>query len=83
MFYLFLLFSIMSSIMYKVAPLLREYPVNHSRIMYNIKPVQTLGETMPVDNQQLQGKSFRCHFQLVSFFDKTSFSRDWTSSSQR
>lgn len=46
--------------MYKVAPLLREYPINHSRIMYNIKPVQTVGETNTMsstgaDNQQLQG----------------------------
>ena len=48
-----------SKIMYKVAPLLREYPINHSRIMYNIKPVQTVGETNTMsstgDNQQLQG----------------------------
>lgn len=48
-----------SKIMYKVAPLLREYPINHSRIMYNIKPVQTVGETNTMsstgaDNQQLQ-----------------------------
>ena len=47
----------MSSIMYKVAPLLREYPINHSRIMYNIKPIQTVGETsnMPENAAALQG----------------------------
>ena len=46
--------------MYKVAPLLREYPINHSRIMYNIKPIQTVGETsnMPENAAALQGKSF-------------------------
>ena len=49
--------SVMSSIMYKVAPLLREYPINHSRIMYNIKPIQTVGETsnMPENAAALQG----------------------------
>ena len=46
--------------MYKVAPLLREYPINHSRIMYNIKPIQTVGETsnMPENAAALQGNSF-------------------------
>ena len=51
----------MSSIMYKVAPLLKEYPINHSRIMYNINPIQTVGETsanMPADTTQIQGQIF-------------------------
>jgi len=51
----------MSSIMYKVAPLLKEYPINHSRIMYNINPIQTVGETsanMPADTTQIQDELF-------------------------
>lgn len=60
MFFMFSFNKMSSKIMYKVAPLLREYPINHSRIMYNIKPVQTVGETNTMsstgaDNQQLQG----------------------------
>jgi len=30
--------------MYKIAPLLKEYPIQHAKVMYSVAPIQTVGE---------------------------------------
>jgi len=30
--------------MYKIAPLLKDYPIQHAKVMYNVAPIQTVGE---------------------------------------
>ena len=30
--------------MYKIAPLLKEYPIQHAKTMYTIAPIQTVGD---------------------------------------
>jgi len=41
----------MSSIMYKVTPLLKELPMKQARVMYNVAPIKTVGEMASVDSE--------------------------------